>query len=76
MSISTIELIKERIRSATESSKIAIFKSYRGRVVDVNAVFESTITTRDRINSGCSYYVGSYFGKSGINMMIRDIKGL
>lgn len=74
MSISTTDLIKERIHSATEQSKIAVFKSYRGRTVDLNAVFESTVSTRERISAGCVNYVGSYFGKGGVDGFLEDIK--
>lgn len=73
MSVSTISVIKERIRSATERSKIAVFIIKRGGTHDFNAIFDNTIATKKRIAEGCDNYIGSYHGSAGAEDVTMDI---
>lgn len=73
MSISSIEIIKARILTATENSKIAIFKDTKDNEVVFDAVFDSTINTQKRINEKCERYIGSYYGNSGLNAAMDDM---
>ena len=66
MSISTIEVIKGRISSATKGSKIALFKAMKNGELAIDAVFDNTISTQKRINEGCEKYIGSYYGVADI----------
>lgn len=60
MTITSIQSIRERISSATEDSKIAVFIIYHDNIKSLKAVFDSTYSTRKRITEGCPMYVGSY----------------
>ena len=79
MSISTVSIIRERVLSATASSKIAVFrvtkidKFTKKDVLVFDAVFDNTITTQKKINDGCEMYVGSYFGVDGALLMACDL---
>ena len=74
MSISTIEVIKGRISTATEGSKIALFKAMKDGEVAIDAVFDNTISTQKRIKEGCEKYIGSYYGLVGISDANIDIR--
>ena len=74
MTIATIELIKERIAGATIDSKIAVFTEKCGDKIVLDAVFESTITTKKRIQSGCPFYVGSFFSGSNMGLAVEKMK--
>ena len=79
MSISTTEVIKGRILSATEGSKIALFKAMKGNEAAIDAVFDNTISTQKRIKAGCEKYIGSYYGEADIadaDIAMRRAKGL
>lgn len=60
MSISTIEIIKDRILSATETSKIALFFVKVDGIKGIDATFDSTIETQKRIIAAGEKYLGSY----------------
>ena len=83
MSISTIKVIKERILSAPVNSKIAVFKNAKkdGKLIinedgsrALDAVFDNTISTQERINRGCKDYVGSYYRGSDIVAAVSDMR--
>ncbi len=74
MSISSIKVIKERILTATKNSKIAVFKTMIDGELVLDAVFDSTIATKKRIEEGCEKYVGSYYGSLNINGAIEDMR--
>lgn len=63
MSVSTVTIIKNRIVSATDSSKIAIFKVRQGGHVLFDAVFDNTVQTQRRIRERDRNYIGSFAGK-------------
>lgn len=58
MTISTIEIIKSRIQSASPESPIVIFRTPKGNGL-LNAVF-LTVHTQQEIKSHNRYYVGSF----------------
>ena len=62
MSISSIEIISDRIEAATKSSKIAIFIETNSFETVLNAVFDNTYHTRRRIRQKDYTYVGSFCG--------------
>jgi hypothetical protein len=74
MSISSIEVIKGRILTATKNSKIAVFKDMKDGELALDAVFDNTIATQKRIELGCEKYVGSYYGSLNINGAIEDMR--
>jgi len=62
MTISSIPVITNRIKSAKPTSKIAIFKKVRYGEVIYDAVFDRTVNTQQRIASGDEIYLGSFSG--------------
>jgi len=64
MSISTIDIIKDRILSATELSKIALFFVINDGMKAIDATFDSTIETQKRIIVAGDKYLGSYCEES------------
>ena len=58
MSISNIPLIMDRIESAKEDSKIAVFQCKKPGLLDSR--FHNTVLTTNEINSGDKNYIGSY----------------
>jgi len=56
MSISSIEVITSRIKTAEPNSGIAVFKVNNG----FDACFDSTLETRRRIKNGIGNYIGTF----------------
>ena len=56
MSISTTTVVRERIKSATPESPLALFKKGHGFF---DCVFASTVETRRRISAGDLFFVGT-----------------
>ena len=67
------ETAKSKIKSATKDSKIALFKSTRDHLPDVEVVFDSTVATRNRIKNNDINYLGSYYGRDGVEKASRDV---
>ena len=75
MSISSVNVIQGRIDSATEFSKIAVFKATNSdgeRVLD--AVFDGTVRTKSRILSDRENYVGSFFKAPSKKEVLSKLK--
>ena len=66
MSISSVSVISERIRSAKEHSPIAVFSVNRRNTNILNASFGSTVFTQKRIDEGGRDFVGEFYGHSGV----------
>ena len=64
MSISTIDIIKDRILTATDTSKIALFSVIIDGIKKIDATFDSTIGTQKRIIAAGDKYLGSYCEES------------
>jgi len=69
MSISTINVISERIKTANEVSPIAVFETDKKDLF--NAVFAKTVLTEKKIDMGDSGLIGVFFGEDGV----RAFKG-
>ena len=76
MSISSIEVIKNRIKSASPLSKIAVFKVTGRRELVFDAVFDNTITTQKRILNGCDSYIGSYCSSDQLHIVESELNAL
>ena len=72
MSISNINLVKERVQQATVKSKIAVFVKSRGATRELDAVFDSTYNTRKRIQID-DKYVGSYEASMNISDVMSEL---
>ncbi len=59
----------ERIKSATENSKIAVF--HVGSKHKFLTLFDDTVRTQNRIARKEHDYIGSYFGKNGAKFFER-----
>lgn len=73
MSISTVTLVKSRIRAATEDSPIAVFQT--GARHRYDAVFANTVKTQSLIKSQTSVrfsvsYIGTFFGSDGVEKFV------
>lgn len=73
MSVSSLEIIQERIESAKKNSPIAVFKYMRQGLIEYNAVFANTYETQGRIKEKDRTLVGCYYGKGGIKRLITDL---
>jgi hypothetical protein len=73
MSISSLEVIEERIESAKHNSPIAVFKYSRLGVIVYNAVFADTYETQQRIKGKDKTLVGCYNGKNGASSLMVDL---
>ncbi len=65
MAVSSLNVIKDRIRSATQQSKIAIFVVRQGKQVEFDAMFDDTVVTIRRLRKKDKNYIGSYYGSKG-----------
>lgn len=72
MSISSVEVIKNRIKSATADSPITVFGMREKGVY--NAVFTSTRLTNKAISIGSPSIVGTYHGEKGVKLFQDDAK--
>jgi hypothetical protein len=68
--VKQIDMLKDRIRSAKMTSKIALFKTMREGQFVIDAVFAGTYITKKRIREGDENYIGSYFGESQVDEAI------
>lgn len=73
MSISSVNLVKERVQQATVKSKIAVFVQSRGATRELDAVFDSTYSTRKRIQVDDNY-VGSYEASMNIGDVMSELR--
>lgn len=76
MSVSSLEIIQERIESAKKSSPIAVFKYMRQGLIEYNAVFANTYETQQRIKEKDRTLVGCYHGKNGSSSLMVDLGGI
>lgn len=74
MSVSSLEIIQERIESAVKSSPIAVFKYMRKGFIEYNAVFANTYKTQQDIKEKDRRLVGCYSGKAGVISLLNDLK--
>lgn len=71
MSVSTITVVKSRIRAATMHSPIAVFQT--GLTNRYDAVFANTVKTKALIKSQASVgYIGTFFGPEGVEKFASD----
>lgn len=73
METSLTEATRGRIISATSYSKIALFRAGTGNNKSVVTVFANTVTTTKRIKNNDIDYLGSYYGRDGIDRAVKDI---
>ena len=73
MTIQTIKAIIYRAKTASTKSKIAVFKIKRGRNVFLDAVFESTFTTKERIKAKDRNYIGSYDSEDSKDFILNEL---
>jgi len=60
MSISSVSIIIDRIKSAPVSNPIAVFKLSYPDGKTLEAVFGNTVITKKRIDDGCNLFVGNF----------------
>lgn len=67
MTVASTSVIIERVLSAKKESKIAIFKrvNFSGQFLD--AVFDNTFETKQRIKNKDLNYLGSFYGRKDIH---------
>ncbi len=69
MSVSSVSVVIGRIKCASESSPIAVFRTYTpGRY---NAVFARTVITANRIKEGCADLIGVFHGEEGVSKFVK-----
>jgi len=73
MSVSSLEIIQERIESAKKSSPIAVFKYMCQGLIEYNAVFANTYKSQQRIKEKDRTLVGCYHGKNGASSLMVDL---
>lgn len=69
MTVASTSVIIERVLSAKKESKIAIFKrvNFSGQFLD--AVFDNTFETKQRIKNKDLNYLGSFYGRKDIHII-------
>ena len=73
MSISTVNVISERIKSAKQHSPIVVVSVKRRTGTIYNAFFDNTAFTRNLTKDGG--YLGSFYGHTGVAEFKSKIKG-
>jgi len=71
MSISTLPIVQERIRTAPEDSPIAVFLTKKEGIL--NACFAATIESQRIISEKPENLVGVFHGYEGASSLVRAI---
>jgi hypothetical protein len=72
MTISTISVISERIKTASGASPIAVFETNEKDLFD--AVFAKTVLTERKIDMGDGGLIGVFFGDDGVRSFKDSIR--
>ncbi|NKI17418.1 hypothetical protein HCU74_08310 [Spongiibacter sp. KMU-166] len=74
MSVSSVDVILGRIRSAPAESPIAVFTNRSGYLL--NAVFANTVATQGLIHGHCPRLVGVFDHRSPIDAVARQLNAV